>query len=275
MSTDAVIPVASAVSGVPGVAARDVALVVPCFNESAVIASTLASLRGWFPDALLVVIDDGSADDTYELAAAAARVDSRILVQRQPSNGGKGRAVAAAAPLTTGYAVVIVDADLAYERAPIQRAIDALATVDVAIGSRRHPQSTYIVPVQLFGFLYRRHVTGYLFNVLVRVALGLDMRDTQCGLKAFRAGAFAAIMTRLRTAGFAFDLDVLLLARGLGLRIGEIPVDVTMTTGRSSVRLVRDGLIAVKEVLVLARRHLTGGYSREHLDALGSKQEPR
>jgi glycosyltransferase involved in cell wall biosynthesis len=249
-----------------GIAARDVAIVVPCFNESAVIGSTLARLRGWFPDALLVVIDDGSADDTSERAAAAAREDSRIVVSRQPVNGGKGRAVAAAAPLTAGYAVVIADADLAYEREPMQRAIEALAAADIAIGNRRHPQSTYVVPVQLFGFLYRRHVMGHLFNVLVRVALGLDMRDTQCGLKAFRAQAFAQIMPRLRTAGFAFDLEVLLLARGLGFRITEVPVDVTLTTGRSSVRLVRDGLIAIKEVLILARRRFTGGYARENLD---------
>jgi glycosyltransferase involved in cell wall biosynthesis len=280
-------PVISGTSGISGVETSDaateardvaiegrsVAIVVPCFNESAVIASTLTSLRGWFPEALLVVIDDGSADDTYALASAAARVDARILVGRQTSNGGKGRAVAAAAPLTAGHAVVIADADLAYERAPIQRAIDALANVEVAIGSRRHPESTYNVPVRLFGFLYRRHVMGHLFNMLVRAALGLDTRDTQCGLKAFRAPAFAAIMTRLRTAGFAFDLDVLLLARGLGFRVGEIPVDVTMSTGRSSVRLMRDGLIAVKEVLILARRHIAGGYSREQLDALAENQK--
>jgi glycosyltransferase involved in cell wall biosynthesis len=248
-----------------GIPAREVAIVVPCFNESEVIGSSLARLREWFPDALLVVIDDGSADETYARAEAVARVDSRIVVSKQPANGGKGRAVAAAAPFTTGYAVVIADADLAYERAPIQRAIDALATADIAIGSRRHPQSTYVVPVRLFGFLYRRHVMGHLFNLVVRVALGLDLRDTQCGLKAFRAQAFADIMSRLRTAGFAFDLDVLLLARGLGFRISEVPVDVTMATGRSSVRLLRDGLMAIKEVAILARRRLTNGYSRERL----------
>jgi glycosyltransferase involved in cell wall biosynthesis len=259
---------------------RNLAIVVPCFNEALVIASSIARLRAWFPNALIVVMDDGSADDTYAIAssaaaAAAAGGDDRIRVVRQPANGGKGRAVAAAVPFVTAHAVVIADADLAYEEAPMRRAIDALASVDVAIGGRRHPASTYVVPVRLFGFLYRRHVLGYLFNLFVRTLLGVEARDTQCGLKAFRPAAFADIMKSLRTAGFAFDLDVLLLAKGLGLRVGEVPVDVSLGTGRSSVRLVRHGAGVVKEVLMLAFRRWTGGYSRHRLVPPGDELRER
>lgn len=239
-----------------------VAIIVPCFNEAAVIASTLASLRAWFPDALLVVIDDGSADETLARAQHAAAGDACIRISRLTANAGKGGAVAAALPFVAGHAVVIADADLAYGQTPIQRAIDALAEADLAIGSRRHRDSMYVVPVRLFGFLYRRHMAGYLFNLIVRFALGLTARDTQCGLKAFRAAAFADIMPRLKTTGFVFDLDVLLLAKGLGLHITEIPVEVSMTSGRSSVSLVRDGLAAVRDVALLALRRVRGDYSR-------------
>ena len=242
-----------------------IAVVIPCFNERAVIDLTLERLRDWFPSALLVVVDDGSADGTWERATQVAEGDARVQVVRQASNGGKGRAVAAALPYVTNHAVVIADADLAYERESMQRAIDALACADVAIGNRRHPTSTYVVTVRLFGFLYRRHVVGRLFNLLVRLTLGITWPDTQCGLKAFRAPAFTAIMPRLRTSGFAFDLDVLLLAEGLGLRVGDVPVDVTMSSGRSSVRLARDGGAAIVEVLKLALRRLSGGYSPERL----------
>jgi glycosyltransferase involved in cell wall biosynthesis len=244
--------------GAPG----DTAIVVPCFNEAAIVETSLTSLREWFPAALLVAIDDGSRDETWaRLEAAAARV-ANVRVCRLPVNAGKGRAVQSARPLVAGRTVVVTDADLAYGRASIQGAIDALATADVAIGNRRHEASQYLVPVRLFGYLYRRHVLGHLFNRVVRLALGLTAVDTQCGLKAFRAGAFDEIMQRLETARFAYELEVLLLARSLGARVTEVPVEMRLDSARSSVRLVRDGFVALKEVAVLSARRMTGAYRR-------------
>ena len=242
------------------VSTQALVIVVPCFNEAAVIAQSVARLRAWFPAASVLVIDDGSADDTAVRASAAAEADARVRVCRLPANGGKGHAVASAAALVAGYAVVITDADLAYGEGSIRRAMDALERADIVIGNRRHRDSTYTVPVRAFGFLYRRHVLGVAFNWVVRAALGLHERDTQCGLKAFRHHAFQEVMARLRTRGFAFDLDVLLLARALRLRIEEIPVDVGIDSGRSSVRLVRDGAVALKEVLMLALHRIRGRY---------------
>lgn len=250
--------------------AEDLVIVVPCFNEAAVIAQSVARLREWFPAASVLVMDDGSADDTASRAAAVAEKDAGVRVCRLASNGGKGHAVASAVAAVAGRAVVIVDADLAYGRESIRRAMSALERCDVVIGNRRHRDSTYTVPVRLFGFLYRRHALGILFNRVVRAALGLHERDTQCGLKAFRGDAFHDVMTRLRTKGFAFDLDVLLLARARRLRIEEIPVDVTIDSGRSSVRLARDGAIALREVMSLALHRLKGRY-RPETDGTASK----
>lgn len=241
----------------------DLVIVVPCFNEATVIARSVARLREWFPTASVLVIDDGSADDTASLATAAAERDPGVRVNRLPANGGKGHAVASAVALVAGRAVVIVDADLAYGEESIRRAVDALERADIVIGNRRHRDSTYTVPVQLFGFLYRRHALGLVFNLVVRTVLGLHERDTQCGLKAFRGPAFTDVMTRLRTRGFAFDLDVLLRARALGCRIEEIPVDVRIDSGRSSVRLARDGATALTEVAALALHRLRGRYRPE------------
>ena len=242
---------------------EDLVIVVPCFNEAAVIAQSLARLREWFPAASVLVMDDGSSDDTASRAAAVAENDAGVRVCRLASNGGKGHAVASAVAAVAGRAVVIVDADLAYGRESIQRAMSALDRCDVVIGNRRHVDSTYRVPVRLFGFLYRRHALGIVFNRVVRTALGLNERDTQCGLKAFRGHAFNDVMTRLRTKGFAFDLDVLLLAKARRFTIEEIPVDVTIDSGRSSVRLARDGAIALKEVMSLALHRLRGRYRSE------------
>jgi dolichyl-phosphate beta-glucosyltransferase len=132
----------------------------------------------------------------------------------------------------------------------------------MAVGNRRHAESTYTVPVRLFGFLYRRHVLGWLFNRLVRLGLGLTVQDTQCGLKAFRTEVFRELMPQVRTSRFAFDLEVWLLARARRLRVAEIPVDVRYETGRSSVRLLRDGARMAADVVALVGRRLTGTYGR-------------
>ena len=182
------------------------AIVVPCFNEAAIVGTTIARLREWFPSATIVVVDDGSTDDTTARAEAAAAEIAGVRTTRLARNAGKGGAIAAASALVRDAAqVLVVDADLTFSRESMNGAVRGLETADVAIGNRRHPQSTYTVPVRVFGFLYRRHVFGWLFNFFVRTLLRLPHRDTQCGIKAFRAQAFRDVMRRLRTTGFAFD----------------------------------------------------------------------
>ncbi|MEO5820290.1 MAG: glycosyltransferase [Vicinamibacteraceae bacterium] len=239
-----------------------VTLVVPCFEEAAVLTQTLHRLACWFPDAAIVVVDDGSRDETASVARAFARQNGATTVIVLPQNAGKGRAVAAAADLVAGDRIVIVDADLAYRDEEIRRAAAALDDADMAVGNRRHADSTYTVPVRLFGFLYRRHGLGWLFNRLVRLTLGLTVQDTQCGLKAFRADAFRRLMPHVRTFRFAFDLEVWLLAGAFDLRVLEIPVAVRYESGRTSVRLLRDGSRMVADVLALVGRRLAGAYRR-------------
>jgi glycosyltransferase involved in cell wall biosynthesis len=239
-----------------------VTFVVPCFEEAAIIAQTLRQLAAWFPEARIVVVDDGSSDGTAALARAFAQGHGATEVLALPENCGKGSAVAAAAASIGGDRVVIVDADLAYQDDAIRRAAAALDHADMAVGSRRHAESTYTVPVRLFGFLYRRHVLGWLFNRLVRLTLGLSAKDTQCGLKAFRSETFRRLMPQVRTSRFAFDLDVWLLAGAAGLRVAEIPVDVRYGSGRSSVRLLRDGARMAADVIALFGRRLGGAYRR-------------
>jgi dolichyl-phosphate beta-glucosyltransferase len=239
-----------------------VTLVVPCFQEAATVMQTLERLAGWFPEASIVVVDDGSRDDTASRAQAIARQHRATTVIVLPVNSGKGRAVAAAADVVAGDRIVIVDADLAYRDEAIRRAAAALDDADMAVGNRRHAESTYTVPVRLFGFLYRRHGLGWLFNRLVRLTLGLTVQDTQCGLKAFRTDAFRRLMPNVRTFRFAFDLEVWLLAGAFGFRVVEVPVDVRYESGRTSVRLLRDGSRMLADVLALVGRRLAGAYRR-------------
>jgi glycosyltransferase involved in cell wall biosynthesis len=103
-----------------------VTLVVPCFEEAAIITQTLRQLAAWFPGARIIVVDDGSQDETAALARAFAQGHAATEVLVLPENRGKGRAVAAAATAIAGDRVVIVDADLAYQDDAIRRAAGAM-----------------------------------------------------------------------------------------------------------------------------------------------------
>jgi len=239
-----------------------ISIVLPCFNEAARISSSLATLDGWFPgDAEIIVVDDGSRDQTFEQAQAYARVHPHVHVVRHDENRGKGAAIATAIPLATADRVVLMDADLAFSRQSVETVLTSLHTADVAVGNRRHHQSRYSVPVRLFGFLYRRHLVGLAFNALVRRLFGLRLRDTQCGLKGFRLDALQKIGRDLTIDGFAVDVELLLIARGLDLRLVDVPVEVTYQTALSSVRLVRNAVAVLADLVRIAARQALGRYS--------------
>ena len=235
-------------------------VLLPCFNEEDGIARSLEQLHGWFgASAEVIVLDDGSTDDSVAAARRFAASHPRIRVHRL-AHGGKGRACREGIALAQCESVVILDADLAYGQESIARALAALSDADVAIGNRRHHGSRYSVPVRLFGFLYRRHLAGLAFNAFVRTVLPIRHRDTQCGLKAFRLGALRRIGRVLTIDGFAIDVEILAAARALKLTVAEVPVSVTYQTAKSSVKLIRSGSSITLEVLAIAQRYARGAY---------------
>ncbi len=245
-----------------------ISFVLPCYNEGARIAASLATLDGWFGGAAeIVVVDDGSEDDTVAHAQRYADAHGHVRVHRVPHRG-KGAAIRAAVPLVRGEAVVIVDADLAFDRESVRRAVNALAASEMAVGNRRHHDSYYEVPVRLFGFLYRRHLVGLVFNAFVRSMLPVGVRDTQCGLKAFRRTCLARIAPALSVDGFAIDVEMFLVARALGVRLAEVPVQVRYETAQSSVKLALSARSMAAEVLGIALRRLRGRYAPAHLERL-------
>jgi glycosyltransferase involved in cell wall biosynthesis len=240
-------------------------IVLPCYNESAGIVRSLTALRTWFPpDTQILVIDDGSTDRTADLVRqhAESQGDDRIQVHVQPANRGKGASIRVAIGQAAGEHVVLVDADLAFGRDSMARVMRGLQEGDIAIGNRRHDDSHYSVPVRLFGFLYRRHLVGLTFNAMVRTAFGLPYRDTQCGLKAFRRDALERLGPSLTIDGFAIDVEVLLVAQALGLRVIQVPVTVTYESAASSVRLIRSAAAMSTDLLRMLVRRATGRYRR-------------
>lgn len=235
-------------------AAREVGLsvVIPAFNEAGRIGATCERVISRLSEAgtafEVIVVDDGSADATAEAARAALGGLGRHSVIRLERNRGKGAAVRAGVLASKGRFVLFTDADLS---TPIETAFEFLRCLrggwDVVIGSRALKESDIRVHQPLV-----RELMGKTFNLLVRGLVLRGFRDTQCGFKAFSRRAALEIFSRLRTEGFAFDVEVLRRALELGFRVREVPV--TWADSRPSrVRLAAGSWQMLRELLALRR----------------------
>jgi dolichyl-phosphate beta-glucosyltransferase len=199
-------------------------LVVPAFNEQDRLGSTLAAWSTFFAaqpySSELVVVDDGSRDRTSDVATAAG---ARVV--RQPVNQGKGAAVKAGMLVAGGRWLGYVDADLNVAPSHVPRALDLLeGGADVVAGQRNLAQYAAAEgPLRL--------LAGGLVQVTRRALVLRWIRDTQCGFKLFRRELARAIFERTRIRSFAFDIEVLFLARKLGAYIVELPVQTEYRAG--------------------------------------------
>lgn len=249
-----------------------VTFVLPCFNEGPRIIESLAMLESWFGAVhQVLIVDDGSADDTVARVEGYAETHAYVRVHRVWPHRGKGGAVREAIPQVRTERVVFMDADLAFDRESVQRTLDALADADVVVGNRRDDRSRYSVPVQVFGFLYRRHFAGLAFNAFVRALTGVGVRDTQCGLKGYRREGLVAMAPALSVDGFALDVEMLLVARSLGLRMAEIPVNVHYESARSSVRMLASTKRVASDVVAIALRRASGAYAPARIRRLATQ----
>ena len=225
---------------------------IPCFNEASRIGgsirATLDYLAKESSDAELIVVNDGSTDQTSSVvrdALNSAKIQTQFL-ENFP-NRGKGAAVrtgllAAARPIGLFF-----DADLSTPLSEIPKVIEPIANgdVDLAFGSRALNRKLIGVHQP-----WRREQAGRIFNLIVRLATGMPFWDTQCGFKAFRLDVCRPILEKAHTIGFAFDVELLLMAHRAGLRLREVPVRWNHAEG-SKVRVVHDSLAMLREVIAL------------------------
>jgi dolichyl-phosphate beta-glucosyltransferase len=224
-------------------------VVIPAYNEATRLPRALPALF----DAVdqdhteVIVVDDGSTDRTADVArdALAAIPHGRLL--RYPMNAGKGAAVRFGVSRARGHVIAFADADMAADPRDLRRLVAALDTADVAVGSRAVPGAV------VAGGSRARAVAGRAFNRYARAATGLAIADSQCGFKAFRGPVAKVLFHLSQVNGFAFDVELLLLAARLGFRISEVPVHWTAVP-ESHVQPVRDGARMAADVLRSRRR---------------------
>jgi glycosyltransferase involved in cell wall biosynthesis len=235
-------------------------IIIPAYNESQRLGATLdrvlahVEASGW--KAEILVVDDGSTDSTADLVREYAGRHPAIRLIQNPGNRGKGYSVRNGMRHATGEILLFTDSDLS---APIAEAGKLFARIaagaDVAIGSRWLDPATQTARQPLY-----RQLFGRIFNLLLRLILGLRFKDTQCGFKAFTRRAAQLIFARQRIERWGFDPELLFLAGKLGLKVEEVPVEWA-DDPRTKVRPVRDGLRIFSEMLRVRWYSLMGKYS--------------
>jgi glycosyltransferase involved in cell wall biosynthesis len=225
-------------------------IIVPAYNEAARIGATLVRMLQFADESKLnveiIVVDDGSSDDTCEVVRSVAPDDQRLTLLKQPKNMGKGAAVKAGMLQASGDLLLFSDADLSTPIEDVLLLIEHLSdSCPIAIGSRGLKASNLEVRQPFY-----REMMGRTFNRIVRMVLGVKIRDTQCGFKLFRRTEAKALFGAQKTQGFAFDVEILFRARLAKYDVAEVPV-TWRNDERSTVHPIRDAARMFGEVLTI------------------------
>ena len=196
----------------------------------------------------IIVVDDGSSDETAAVVREFSANDPRIRLVSYWPNAGKGYAIRRGALETAGERILITDADLSTPIEELERLALALEHHDIAIGSRGIEQSLVRKRQR-----WHRQTMGKVFNVLMRGITGLPYADTQCGFKLLRRAAARAIFAEAVVDRFAYDVEILMLANRHGFSVAEVPV-LWFNSEDSRVNLIRDSTRMLYDVLAIRRR---------------------
>lgn len=231
-------------------------IVMPVFNEEKRIVESLRRVRAYLSlkplDWELIIVNDGSADGTNRLVGEwmSAHPEVRLRLMSSSENRGKGHAVRRGMLAARGARVLLTDADLS---APIKEMDKLLAALDegsdVAAGSRALREKDCDVRQSL-----RRKVAGRVFNLFVKIFVLRGIRDTQCGFKCFTREAAQKLFSMQTLQGFAFDVEILYLAKRNDLKVREVPV-MWSENADSKISFFRDSFAMMGELLRIKKNH--------------------
>jgi len=235
----------------------EISVVIPAYNKGGVIRKTLEEVKGAFEgrDYEIIVVDDGSSDDTFSQAGKLK--SDRISVLRYEKNSGKGNALMYGSGFAKGNLVAFLDADLDLHPSLILdfEKIMKETGADIVIGSKRHPLSKVEYP------LVRKILSNgyYLFTWAV---FGLNVRDTQTGVKLFKREALLSSLRKVLCKKYVFDLELLVNAHRLGFRTIEAPVELKYQFSKSSINMKSIWGMFLDTLAVAYRMHILRYYDK-------------
>lgn len=236
-----------------------ISLCIPMYNESAIIDNTLKSvseyMRSAFEDYEVIFSDDGSSDDCR--AKVEAFPDEHIRAVGYEKNRGKGAAVKNAVLSADGDIIIFTDCDLAYGLGVVERAVkefERYGDADIVVGSRNITKDGYA------GYTLLRKLASKAYVKYLALIVGFKMTDSQCGFKAFRRDVAHEIFKLCETDGFAFDIELLILAGRKGKKVLEMPLQV-INHRASKVHVLGDSIKMLKQVRQIKRRLKKQGHA--------------
>ena len=235
-------------------------IVIPVYNEAKRLPPTLRRLAEWAVSQVheteILLVDDGSADRSCDLirAAQAKHPAANFVLLRNETNHGKGYAVRQGMLEARGEICLFCDADLATPLEEIGRLAPLLGEADVVLGSRAMAASNVTQKQSAY-----RQLGGRGINLIIQLLAVPGIRDSQCGFKLFRREAARQIFERVTLDGFSFDVEVLFIARRLGLTVREAAISWADVEG-SKVQPLQDALRLLRDLLIIRRNGWQGRY---------------
>jgi dolichyl-phosphate beta-glucosyltransferase len=238
---------------------NSISVIIPAYNEEVRIQPTIertySYLEGKFRESEIIVVDDGSTDNTVSVVQGLGRGRGNIRLIHYTENAGKGYAIKAGVLASRGDFVLTCDAD---QSTPVEELENLLPFLqkgsDIAIGSRGLRESDIVVRQPWY-----RERMGKTFNLLVRTLVIEGFKDTQCGFKLFRGDVARKLFSKSLISGFSFDVEILFLAEKEGFRIKEVPVK-WLNSPHSRVRIFSDSLKMFIELFKIRAYWLSGKY---------------
>ena len=213
-----------------------ISVIIPVYNEESKIHSLLAHIKEILSETLLeyelILINDGSTDNSEHVISEEGKLDKRVKVLSYKENKGKGHAVKMGVLNSKGDVVSFLDGDLDISPAQIKNYIRELEGCDLVIASKTHPLSIITAP-------FVRKMLSKMFSILVRVAVGINIKDTQSGLKIGNGNALRKIFNVMLVKRYAFDVEMLAIASKLNLKIKESPINMTLNSSFNIAEMIK------------------------------------
>lgn len=227
-------------------------IIIPAYNEEAVIAKTLSEVSNYLGQQAysseIILVNDGSTDDTAKIASGFSEV---VLINNKV-NTGKGASIKRGVAAASKDFILFIDADLAISINNCNRFINFASDFDIVIGSKYIDQKSE--------YPIHRKVIGKTFSFLKSAITGLKIKDTQCGFKLYRSTVAKELFQLSNIKGWCFDVEILLIAQKKACKIKELPINVKNTERISRINVVGSGIQMLYDLVKLRINLFRGKY---------------
>ncbi|MBF0547232.1 MAG: glycosyltransferase family 2 protein [Candidatus Riflebacteria bacterium] len=247
----------------------ELSIIIPCYKAPEFLEENIDKIGSEFQkleNFELIAVDDGSGDGSSEILHSLANTRPWLKPVIHPVNCGKGRAILSGFGTSTGKWIIMNDIDLQYDVADMRQCFEKLAKSgnDLVIGSRMHPRSIYHIKSSQLRYIFTRHVFSRILNFVLRKTLIPNVKDTQCGLKGFSRKFVDFVKEgRAEINGFAFDVELLVIARANSFSVSETPVHFRYTDIPSTIKFLKVGSKLSIDLLHIFANLLSGRYKRK------------